>query len=614
MKKNVILLLMFLQIIVPQFLSAHDGKRKEHIIFSEPYFSLPVVVFGNIEMGEFNKLQDLKSRKVGIEQGVFIAELLQNSEINFEEFKDIETAIKNLANGKVDAIITNQNQGMYYIKKNGFQNIKILGQWKEVKEDLRIGVSNKNKILYSIIVKGLNKISKEKLFRLKDKWLNIPIYDNSLRVKFSEKEKEYLMQNPTATISFIKDYVPFSYFDNDELVGFSVDLLQIISEHTGLKFESISDDWYKNLENFKNNKTDIIDCISYKKERTEFTLYSDSYYEIPILVFGKDDFGIYNDINDLKGKKVGIWKDIFYEKNLRDLEGINVVEFDNIEKLIKGLAYEKVDVAVTTLQQGHFYIKKNAITNVKILGQFDFDGINKDDLRYGVNIDKPILHSIINKGLRSVTTTEMRSLKNKWFGLIQDNNQTEFSELENEFIKKHPKITAHIEHDYLPFTFVEDDIPKGYAIEYVNMLAEKIGIDIDFSYNQTWDEALTKLQDKKIDMIISMVDTKERREYTEFTTPFEESYLGIAYSSNNQKYGDLSSLSNKKVAIPKGYACIKKIKKHYPKIVIKEYGDNVKCMMALRNGEVDATITSEIVLLYLKKRYFLPKEKINKSY
>jgi len=113
------------------------------------------------------------------------------------------------------------------------------------------------------------------------------------------------------------DFAPFSYYIKNTPVGFEHELLNIISQRTGLVFEKTIAKWTTIYTAFKNKELDLIASISHKKYRESFTTYTSAYYNIPIMVFVRDDFGEYHGINSLKGKKVGVLKDVFYIKEDR---------------------------------------------------------------------------------------------------------------------------------------------------------------------------------------------------------------------------------------------------------------------------------------------------------
>ena len=182
-------------------------------------------------------------------------------------------------------------------------------------------------------------------------------------------------------------YRESSYGENGEFKGYVSDLCQLLTTKTGIAFDAKIDTWPNNIEGFKQKKIDMIADISYKEERKAFTLYTQPYYEIPTVVFVRDDFGSYRGIESLNGKKVGIVKDVFYSHELKALGTMDLVEFDSSEELTKALSFRKIDAIVMNLSVINYYIKKNNLINIKVVDEFILPGFRKEDLRLGVRWD-----------------------------------------------------------------------------------------------------------------------------------------------------------------------------------------------------------------------------------
>jgi ABC-type amino acid transport substrate-binding protein len=231
---------------------------------------------------------------------------------------------------------------------------------------------------------------------------------------FTNIEKEYILSN-TVTLGMIVDYYPFSYEENGMITGFSYDYINLISEKSGLKIKIEMDNWSATLKKFKTNQIDMIDVISYKKSREEFTNFSKPYFEIPNVIFArKGEIDNYKGFESLKGKKVGITKGIYYYDVIKDL-GFELVEFENSRDKMKSLAYGKVDAIFNNLISGQKYIKQGAYSNITILEELDDAIVKREDLRIGVNKKNDILYSIIKKAADSITIAEKNELHNKWF-------------------------------------------------------------------------------------------------------------------------------------------------------------------------------------------------------
>ena len=98
-------------------------KRKENILFSEPYMDGKQVIF--LAKGSSAKsLDDLKGKVVGIQNSSTADEIVEaNAEMkaSFKEvrkYDDCIAAFMDLQSGRIDAVITDEIFGRYFISKN----------------------------------------------------------------------------------------------------------------------------------------------------------------------------------------------------------------------------------------------------------------------------------------------------------------------------------------------------------------------------------------------------------------------------------------------------------------------------------------------------------------
>ncbi len=104
------------------------------------------------------------------------------------------------------------------------------------------------------------------------------------------------------------EYAPFGFRDDDnELVGFDIDLAKETARRLGVEFEFKPIDWNSKVEELNSGKIDIIwNGLDITPERKEFFLYSNPYMDNRqiVLLNQNADFTI-NSESDLAGKRVG---------------------------------------------------------------------------------------------------------------------------------------------------------------------------------------------------------------------------------------------------------------------------------------------------------------------
>ena len=417
------------------------------------------------------------------------------------------------------------------------------------------------------------------------------------KIVLKNNEKEFINNN-LVTIAMMNKFKPFSYIENESHMGMTKDIIEIISQRTGLKFNIEFDTWTNNIEKFKNRKVDMITGISYKPSRDNFTLFTKPYYKIGVYLFKNKKDAEINTFYDLKNKKVGINKGIFYKELLKN-EGISFSEFEDIDDRSHSLAFGEIDCFLGSFTSSLNSISKLSLTNIK--PAFEVKQIKKEDLRFGINKSNKILHSIISKALNTITSKELDDLERKWIINIpaSDNGRIKLNIEEHKWIKDNKILKVHNEKGWKPFNFFEKE-PLGFSIDYMNLLAKKIGVQIEYITGPSWNEFLELIKNNKIDIMLNIVKTPERSQYLKFTKPYKESRDRI-YSNNKNKFNSLNELSGKVVAIEKGFSIEGHLKKFYPDIKLKYFKNIEHRLKAVSFGQADATIaTPEVAELILK--------------
>ena len=580
--------------------------RVEHYAFTSAYTPIMNVMY--VKEGDFypKSLEDLDGKTLGVAEGFSEVPLLQkhypNIKLHFT--KNGTEAFKLLSLGKIDATSYSLGAGNKIILKNALLNIIPAFEVKDkiFEKKLHMATNKNNKILRDILQKGLDSRTSEEKNELRTKWLLNQFNSSTTnKIEFTLKEKEWIENNPKISIAMMPDFSPFSHIVNDKYIGFEHDILSLISQKSGLNFDKKYDIWNKNLNAFKNKQVDILSSISYKKDRESFTSFTSAYYEIPIMIFTRDDFDNYKDINSLKGKKVGILKDVFYANELKKIDGLELVVYETYDEITKALVFGKIDALIQNLPNISYLIKKNAYTNLKLVDELKLPGINKEDLRFGINKDKPLLKSIIQKSLESITSEEFVEITNKWLNVRQnsnDNSTFNLTKKEKEWIQNNPIIKVHNETNWPPYNYAQDGKPLGYSIDVMNLIAKKTGMGVEFVTGPTWNQFLGMMKDKSLDVMLNIVKTSERQKYLLYTPPYANNPNSIL-SKSDKLYQDIKSLYGKTVALPKGFFTEEVLRKNHPKIKLHTTKNVLEAMKAVTFGKADAAVGELAVFNHL---------------
>jgi ABC-type amino acid transport substrate-binding protein len=107
------------------------------------------------------------------------------------------------------------------------------------------------------------------------------------------------------------------------------------------------------------------------------------------------------------------------------------------------------------------------------------------------------------------------------------NQDITFTQEEQIWISEHPVLRVTNQMDWPPFDFTEGAKPAGFSIEYIKLISEKIGFKVDFVNGYTWDELSDQLENKKIDITHSILQSQDRDKFLNFTKPYSQ--LPVVY-------------------------------------------------------------------------------------
>ena len=255
--------------------------------------------------------------------------------------------------------------------------------------------------------------------------------------------------------------------------------------------------------------------------------------------------------------------------------------FNNIEESV-ALIYEKYNTQNKT-KEALLYeareLKKLAYFKRKKLGTLEFDKIKR-------------IYDIYKIMGEVKGELDIRDF-------IYSFKKLNLSKEQKQFIQKTKKITVHNEENWVPYNFNEYGIPKGYSIDYMNLLASKIGLNIEYVSGKTWDEYLKMTKNRELDIMLNIVNTSKRRKFLSFTSSYAQSLSSIYTLDSKKNITSLKDLKGKIVAVPKGFYTAEILKTYYPDIKLLLTKDMVEAINSVAFKKADATISDFAVANYL---------------
>jgi glutamate transport system substrate-binding protein len=145
--------------------------------------------------------------------------------------------------------------------------------------------------------------------------------------------------------------------------------------------------------------------------------------------------------------------------------------------------------------------------------------------------------------------------------------------------------------------------PEGFDVEIAKLIAGEMGIAAD---NITWVETVSAnrepfIQQGKVDFVVATYTINdERKQVVDFAGPYYEAGQDIMVAKGNPEgIGGPDDLAGKKVCSVTGSTPAENIRENYPEADLTEFDVYSKCAEALKNGQVQAVTTDNVILLGL---------------
>lgn len=171
-------------------------------------------------------------------------------------------------------------------------------------------------------------------------------------------------EGKTYIVAIDATYAPFEFIQNDNIVGFTRDLLDAVAQKENLKLEYKNTPWEALFASVEKGDTDIAaSSITITAERAQTKDFSDSYFEATqLIVTPADKAGTIKSMADLKGHRVSVMNGstgaVAVEKIL-GAQSNQIKRFENMPLALKELLSGGADASVGDNGVIQYFITNN---------------------------------------------------------------------------------------------------------------------------------------------------------------------------------------------------------------------------------------------------------------
>jgi len=407
----------------------------------------------------------------------------------------------------------------------------------------------------------------------------------------NEEEKAFLLEHPLIRIQNERSWAPLDFRENGRAKGYNVDYMKLLATKAGFKIKFYpGHSWSIYLQMLDKKKLDLISGMKITPQRTNYSLFSDD----PVIELyngilqNKDTY--YNALDDLKNKRVAVVEGYYQEEIFRlHYPSITLVMAKDTMSAMKLVVDKKADATIQFHSVLQYNIRRYIFTDLHSIPLVQNEYFDITVQHIAIRKDWPIFKSIIDKTMQSLSQKDLHQLRDKWLTTLQDRH-IKLSKDELNYLKTKKTISYCTDPDWLPVEKIENNKHIGISADYLQKISSNLGINFKLVPTETWNQSLEEFKSKHCDFLSSVIQTKDREKYMNFSSSFINMSLVITTKSDTFFINSLQNIKSKTIAIVDNYAYKLILKKDHPKVKIVYVSNVYEGLKKVQDEEVYAYV------------------------
>ncbi|TWJ18305.1 transporter substrate-binding domain-containing protein [Geobacter argillaceus] len=220
----------------------------------------------------------------------------------------------------------------------------------------------------------------------------------------------------TIVVGGDRDYPPYEFVDKDgRPAGYNVDLTRAIADVMGMKVEFRFGSWSEMRSGLNDGSINILQGISYSEERARKLDFSPPHTIVHHAVFARRGTPAVNSLEELRGKKVIVFRDgIMHDLLVRLGFGNDLILTGTPADALRLLASGKYDYCVVASLPGMYLIRELKLGNLVQVAK----SISSQKYCFAVKKGDAELLARFSEGLAIVMQTgQYQAIYDKWLGV-----------------------------------------------------------------------------------------------------------------------------------------------------------------------------------------------------
>jgi len=422
----------------------------------------------------------------------------------------------------------------------------------------------------------------------------LPLYGSKLH--FTQEERAFIQNHPVVTYGNAV-WEPFVIKEPQGYSGIFKDYYKLLEEKTGLTFKFVrfgdGNNFKLALDAFQKREIDLIQGSGKTAQREQYARFAGPFLQVSLGIVSQERHA-YQRCHDLEGKVVAIAKGSTASEHIKaKFPGIKLIYTDTIQEALELVEMGNADAVVDNLVVLNYLLNKEYFRELAIGGICHY----KFKIYALVRSDYPLLHSILNKAIASISQEEILSNHEKLLNLtiLPDKK---ISDDYRAYFQSKKEITMCIDPNWMPLEAIEQGRMIGVNKEFIDLVQSYLPIPIRLVPTTNWSESITFAKERKCDILSLAMETTNRKKYLNFTSGYLKVSNVIVSKEALPASFELSHMEQRKIGVVQGYAMAEILKRAYPHIQFVDVESVVDGLEHVQEGSIDGFVATSLAVAY----------------
>lgn len=394
-------------------------ERAQLFTFSAETMPLNMAIFARMNDQRITSLSSLHGRRIASYHDYAMQKVIEQQlpDALLVMADNAVDMLQLVVRGQADAAIQELHSGQYMLRNYYLNNLEVKAyarfQGGERQQGHSYLVRRDLPLLQSILDKAYFSLSEGDKQAIWKKWLGGSDLPQPI---FSPEEEEWIAAHPTIPFTFDPAWAPIEFTsDQGQPQGISTDYLHRLEKVLGTHFQPFFPQPGKQARQLaEDGQVLLLPALAETEKRQKDFLFTAPYLSLPVAIFSAANVAYLGDLKALAGKKVAVLAgDAVQEWLHRDYPQFDLLPIETTAQALHMVAHGKAFAFVGTLLSTSYYIGQTGLSQIRVVGETPYTY----QVGMAVSKEEPILRSILEKGLDTLSKPERDAIYHRWISV-----------------------------------------------------------------------------------------------------------------------------------------------------------------------------------------------------